>query len=343
MDARARHDRAHALLRAAREATGAGRPAQQIAALAEAVLVLAATEERDLRVRVAWRYAKAAHDAGDLSALSASIDNLLATDDTMADAGAIRAVSAISKRWWDTAGYRDDRPARLWLALSEHHRSAGDPWLAASAETQRTWHLACAGALDALDASVDDLLATDPRRFGAGPSRHPDAPDAPTSVWWAQLARLRTALWSAAWTGRPDRARDLLDALLDAADAAEVSIEADPWLIDPAMRAALTAGEGALIDRWASAWTATLSRRGEERAELHLALALGLTGEPDDAPLHLERAAAIAADRSLGPEWQVDALSRASERHPDPAAAQRTAARASALIERYGLGGLLPS
>lgn len=346
MDARTRHDRVNDLLARAREAAIAGDPAARLRWSEEAAQTALDADE-PLAVRAAWRFAKAAHDAKDPTAVLRALDHLLTLPAALAADEALRALPALTQLVWDHAGYADARPAQAWDALAIHHERSRDPWLAATARAQQAWHLACAGDHPGLDGIVDRLLGLDPRTFGDGPSRHPDAPDARGSVWWAQLAVLRTAAWSAAWAGRRRRAVDLVDALLDAAEAARLDVAADPWTIDPAARAALTGGEPSQIHALAGAWRARFDRLDVPRAPLHRALAAALLDPPSR---EVARALAEAADRALadrvGPEWAADAWSRAATVARDAGDAEAStaaAARAEALIARYGLGGLRPA
>jgi hypothetical protein len=343
MDARTRHDRVNDLLARAREAAIAGDAAARLRWSEEAAHTALDADE-PLAVRSAWRFAKAAHDTQDPAAALRALDHLLALPAALAADEALRALPALTQLVWDHAGYADPRPAEAWAALAVHHERTRDPWLAATARAQQAWHLACAGDHPGLDAIVDRMLSLDPRTFGDGPSRHPDAPDARGSVWWAQLAVLRTAAWSAAWAGRRRRAVDLVDALLDAAEAARVDVAADVWTIDPAARAALAGGEPGQIEALAGAWRARLARLEAPRAPLHRALAAALLDPPSREAAH---ALGDAADRALadrvGPEWAADAWSRAASVARDAGDADlatAAAARAEALIARFGLGGL---
>lgn len=348
MDARTRHDRAHELLARARAARSDRNSAAQIDLLDQAVQTLSRTEDRELLVRVCWRLAKAAHDLAEPQALARAMDHLLSVPGAFAHPSAVRALPALCQKWWDLEGYHDERPGRLWLGFIEHYQAQGDPWLSACGRTQRAWHLACSGKLDELDELVNAVLALDPHRFGDGPSRHPQAPDTPTSVWWAHLAVLQPALWSAAWSHRPRRAAYLLDALLDASDAAQMPVASSAWLIDAAARAAYANDLTESIARYTGPWRQRLNDLDHPRADFHRAMADGLLASHQSSesatPAFLS-AADIAAKRAIGPEWQVDALlhaARAGQRFGPHDGADDAARRARSLVDTFGLAGLLP-
>jgi hypothetical protein len=300
MDPRTLTDRAHAALDRAAQARADDDGAGCLAALEEAWSLLLDRDQPSLFAKVAWRRAKAGYDFGDADAMLDAVTPLLEAGRPFEDhPPARRAMQPIATRWWDTRGYGDDRVARLWAAWAESYRREGDPWMAAQGEAQRAWHLACAGDHQALDALIERYLALDPRRFGTGPHRHPKAPDTPASVWWAQLDLVRTGLWAATWARRRERARDLLDALEDAAEAARLERPDEPWFLDPVLRAALAFGLDAPRGAYARAWLPALDRVDGPRGALHRSLARGLLHEDVEA---LEAAATQALEHHLGAE-----------------------------------------
>lgn len=357
MDTRDVADRAHGLIDQASAARAGDDGAACITHLAAAqAVLLPAGEDPGLQPvlhKVSWRLAKAGHDFDRLDVMLDALDPLL--DEARPALGtpfdhvrsARRALSPIARRWWDARGYGDDRIARLWLAWAETYRDEGDPWLEASGHAQRAWHLACAGDQDALDTIIERYLATDPKRFGSGPHRHPRASDTPSSVWWAQLELVRIGLWASAWTGRRRRAQDLLDALEDAAEAAALDRADEPWFLDPACRAALAFGLEDVLAAYAEPWLAALDRLEHPRAAFHRALAAGLVaghrGHPEQAIEALQRAVRLADDGKFGAEWQIDArrnLVAMLEVRSDPEAAVRRE-EAAELGTRFGIGWAL--
>jgi hypothetical protein len=292
-----------------------------------------------LAARAAWKRARAAVDTSDAAVASGALDDLLACPATFDEPYVLKALPAFVSWWWDRVGYVDDRPARLWSAFAEHALAHQDPWLASVAQAQRAWHLACVGDLERLDALVDQTLRLDPDTFGDGPSRHPEAPDAPSSVWWAQLCVLRPALWSAAWKSRQERAQELLDALVEVLDAIERPIDHDVWALDAAMRAAIAAGSDDWVRGHRDAWVHKLRGLHHPRAPFHEALAIGLTArENHERRAAFDRAAALT--EVVGPDWRADVWwHRERMEHGEactPSAELRTH------VDRYGLWGVTP-
>lgn len=348
MTARATIERAHALLDQAAEARERRSHDRCLGALNEARDLLLDTPERALLGKVSWRLAKAAYDFGTPEQMLDAVTPLLEAGEAFAHHGpGRRAMAPIAKRWWDTRGYADHRVARLWEAWSDSYRAEQDPWMEAMGQAQLAWHLACAGDQTELDAIIERYLAMDPRAFGAGPHRHPDAPDTPSSVWWAQLELLRTGLWAAAWSGRRDRARDLADAIEDAAESAELDRAADPWFLDPLIRVGLAFDLREILDTWYAPWEATLSASDTPRARFHLALGRSLelrrTGDHFAAWEAAGGALEHALEQRFGPEWTVDALvARAGAEAGLPGASRsKTLDEITELKSTYGLWGLV--
>lgn len=344
MDSRAVADATHALLARAATARSDGDGAACVAHLTEAVQLLSQSDLRELLGKVCWRLAKAGYDFEQHDVMLDALAPVLGSDDPFAHApGSRRALPAIATRWWDARGYADDRLNRLWGAWARVHEAEGDPWMAASGRAQQAWHRACAGDHAGLDELVEQYLALDPKRFGNGPHRHPDAPDTPSSVWWAQLELLRIALWSTVWSDRRERALDLLDALEDAAEAAELHRASEAWFLDPACRAAIAFDLHDVRDRYAEAWIASLSRLDHPRAPFHLALARGLVaasrGDRSTALPHLEDAVRLADEGRFGAEWSMDARRELAKilAADEPERAARLRSEGSDLGARFGI------
>jgi len=345
MDTRTLAERAHDLLDRAGAARAQGRAGACVEHLQDAADVLAGTELTTLHHKTCWRLAKAGYDFDQIDVMLDAVTPLLELGQPFAHvASARRALQPMATRWWDTRGYGDDRLARLWLAWAQAHRDDGDPWLEAQGHVQRAWHLACAGDVTALDATIERYLALDPRRFGSGPHRHPDAPDTPTSLWWAQLDLVRIGLWSCTWTGRRERARDLLDAMEDAAEAARLDRPDEPWFLDPVCRAAVAFDLPEVADAYLQDWVPAVQRVEHDRAGFHTALARGLCaraqGQPDRAAQHLQQAVELADAGGFGAEWCVDARHQLAELlHPtDPDRAATLRQQSATLGERFGIG-----
>lgn len=313
MDERTRVDRAHAALDAASQARERGDVHACLEALGRAWDEAEGTSQDTLKARIAWRRSKAAFDVGEVDVMLDAVTPLLEQGDPFAHhPTGRRALLPISTTWWDTRGYQDPRLPRLWQAWVASYEAEGDPWMAAQGRARLAWHHACAGDQDALDAVIEHVLQQDPRSFGQGPHRHPSAPDTPSSVWWAQLELARTGLWAAVWHGRRDRARDLLDAMEDAAEAAELVRTKDPWFLDPIMRAALAFDLSEPLRSYRQAWLDALSSVDGPRGVFHRALASGVLAlhdaRPDIAVTALDEAVATAEEARIGVEWTVDAM-----------------------------------
>lgn len=341
MDAQALADRAQVLLDEATRARTAGDGSGCVQALERARQLLQESPLEPQFHKVSWRLAKAAYDFGRPDTMLHAIAPLLDRGNPFTDsAAARRALAPISTRWWDSRGYADDRIAALWTAWADAYRKDGDPWMEASGRFQVAWHRACAGDHAGLDQIVEHYLALDPRRFGTGPHRHPRAADPAASVWWAQLELVRIGLWQAVWAHRADRAIELLDAMEDAAEAAEVVRHDEVWFLDPVCRAGLAFGWEAVVERYAMSWQATLDRLDHPRAEFHQALAIGLlpTTPGADRERTLRRAMHLAEQGQIGAEWQIDVrleLARLLPEGPDTGVLQREAAD---LAQRMGVG-----
>lgn len=288
------------LLARARSARADDDVGAALAALREAQEVGAALEPtHPLVARVAWRRAKAAYDLGATDEMLACLEGVLALEAPFDDhPQGLRAAQPIARRWWDERGYGDPRITRLWEAFRDAWRAGGDPWMAASGETQLAWEWACSGAIEPLRALLVARGGMTPRDFGDGPTKHPRAADAPSSVWFAQMDLARVALRAGVWARDEALAREAHEVYADALAEAELDEDADHWFLETAGRAERTFGwRGDLAERW----VVSATRLDHPRARLHRALAEGV-GKGWPAALLEVLDDADAA----GPEWGVD-------------------------------------
>jgi hypothetical protein len=335
MDARARLDHAHRSLDLATAARQRGDGAACLQHLEQAYQL--AEGDAALVEKVAWRLSKAAFDFGTITQAFDALSPILAAPFAYSS-GPRSAVPELCTRWWDECGYRDPRPYQLWRATVESWRADGDPWMAAAATSRLAWGYACAGAWSDLDAVVEGTLQLDPRTFGEGPHKHPRAPDTPSSVWWAHIEVLRTALWATAWTPRPARAIDWLDAAADALAGASLPEDGDLWLLDASMRAAIANGLDVAPARQ-KRWLHQLSDHAGPRGAFHRSIGQGVLAaqaeRADEASNHFAHAARIAREHRLGPEWEADALLRRADLGDAQAQEQ-----GQHLVDHFGLLGL---
>jgi len=228
-----------------------------------------------VRAVVAWRLAKACYDLGRtdemLTALAPELD---------ADAPFERypqglgAVELLARRWWDERGYGHPSIEKLWTAYVAAQEDHGDPWLAACGRAQLAWSWACEGQREALWKLLVHTGGLGPRDFGRGPTRHPRADDASTSVFFAQMDVARIALRAAEWLGDEAMAREAYEVYADA--LAEADEPADYWFVAEAL--------------------------DHPRAPLHRALAAAqVNGDATELVARLSMADAA------GPEWGIDA------------------------------------
>jgi len=248
---------------------------------------------------VAWRRAKAAYDLGLTDEMLGCLERVLSLDHPFADyPQGLKAAEPLARRWWDERGYGHPLVARLWEAFVAAWREGGDPWMAASGEAQLAWDWACAGHLVPLQALLVRRGGQSPREFGNGPSKHPRAPDAPSSLWWAQMDIARIALRAAVWAGDEGLAREAHEVYADALAEAEVDESDDYWFLETAGRAERVFGwRGELAERWMAAAPGL----SHPRAELHQALATAVVqGWPGAVAEVLPQADAA------GPEWGID-------------------------------------
>ena len=273
-------------------------------------------ELHPLRAIVAWRRVKVAFDRDAIGDLVRHLDDAMALPEPFDTEGAaLRAAQPVARRIWDTLGYGQPNVEPLWQAFITAWQQAGDPWMAASGRTQLAWEWACVGRLDALAELVESTACLDPHSFGAGPSRHPLAPDAPSAVWFAQMDQARVALRGAVWGRHEALARIASELYADALAEAEREEDEDPWFLETVGRAEQTFG-----------WSPRVSPRWERSAP---------AATHARAPLH----ASIAAADEAGPEWAVD-VRRLAVDLAGPSGDPRAAVwreESTALVRRYGV------
>jgi len=311
----------------ARAARARGELATVRRLLAEAQRATDALDEaHPLRSVVAWRRAKAAYDAGESEEILDALAAVLSTADPFAAyPQGLAAVEPIARRCWDELGYGLDAVEALWEAYIGAQQERGDPWLAACGRSQLAWSWACEGRLDELWQLLVEIGGLGPRDFGDGPTRHPRATDAATSVFFAQMDVARSGLRAAVW-GRDERlGREADEVYADA--LAEAGVEPDYWYVECAARAALCFGWRSELP---SAWPGAAAALSHERADLHRALAAAEVGGEWGALRH-----AVPAADAAGPEWGTDVRLALAEAQLDDAPRWRD--EASRRARRFGL------
>jgi len=289
----------------ARIARSEHRPEDVLAALKDAAS--AATSDAEHQV-AGWRLAKGVYDFGDVSALMDALEPVLATEAPFEHhPTAVAAAEPIAQRVWNKLGYGDVRVLRLWEAYSDHHRAIGDPWLAAMGDVQRAWQLACLGQVAQVRGLLDHYANLSPRRFGRGPTKHPDAWDTTLSLFWVQADMARTLLRCATWTHDEPQAVEAREVYKDALAASERHPDRTWWFVDPVCRAADRFGW--TVQTW-SPWSRGVANLAEQHpvhtgiAQAILHRRAGRTGPALDA---LDGAATVAIEVEAGWEWVADA------------------------------------
>lgn len=271
-----------------------------------------------------WRRAKGEFDFGTPETLLASLEPIVALPTPFEHyPQGLHAAEPIARRIWDHLGYRSDAVLQLWSAWGAHHRSTGDTYLAAQADLQRAWHMACRGDTDAVQNIAEPWFRLTPARFGRGPTKHPDAEDATLSLYWIQVDLGRTLLRAATWTGRERLARDARDHLEDALAWSSRSLGKAPWCVDAICRAA---DRFAWSDAPWPAWSKVLSGWSQAHpvhARLGGAVFDRRDGRSDRAIAGFEATAELAERKRAGFEWVADSLIEAQRTSPAPERARR--------------------
>ena len=146
------------------------------------------------------------------------------------------------------------------------------------------------------------------RRFGRGPTKHPEAEDATLSLYWVQADLARTVLRGATWGGRERMALDALDVYDDAMAFANRSRHQSFWYVDPVCRAADRFG-------WSSSafagWPRLLNAvEAVHPVHFHLGRAIisRRASRPERCLASLAEARRQAQVDHAGFEWQIDAM-----------------------------------
>ena len=303
-------DKAEGLIVEASRARVDGRGDDCIRLLAEATALAVEHDLPNLVVKTSWRGAKAGFDFEDLEAMLKALEPLAEHPDPFQnDTITIDALNAIATKWWDQRGYADSVLDRMFQSLIRIQRLDQNPWMATVAQVRLAYCYACRGDQRLLDDAIESMLKLDPRSFGDGPHRHPLAPDTESSVWFGHMEMARVGLWAAVWADRGARARDLCDAMLDAAEAAQFDLREDVWMLDPVCRAAIAFDWPQVAEDYVDDWISRLESTEGTRADFHGALAKGLveTSDPAAARKSLELAVGVADASAIGAEWRVDA------------------------------------
>ncbi len=286
--------------------------------------------DHSMRAIVGWRHLKVLFDLGRVEKAEKVLVDVLELDEPFGEgSGGIRAAEPIARGIWDRLGYGRPSVRTLWARYIDQWEQAGDPWMAACGRAQLLWEWACAGELARVREAVETIACATPSRFARGPSRHPRAPDAAGSLFYAQMDHARTAAWASVWSADEQLARLALELYADA--LAEAELPEDYWFVESSARAELRFGWP--VDALAR-WEGEARRLDHRRGALHLGLAQAELGADPVASL----APLLPEADDAGPEWGVDArrvLVRSATGDPR---SERWAAEADATIEQYGLG-----
>jgi hypothetical protein len=284
------------------------RSAEDLARADEALLAAwmraeALPDDHPLRAVVGWRRVKVAFDRGDMPALLQAMDAVTGELHPFdASSAALRGAEPVARRLWDAAGYGLPCMERMWVAYTKTWRDAGDPWMAACGETQLAWEWACSGRLDEVGQLLERTARLDPRSFGTGPSRHPLAADAPTSVWFAQMDHARVALQGAVWGCEEGLARVAAELYADALADAELNEDDDIWFLEGVGRAEVRFDWPRTV---APRWHKRAATASHPRVAFHGALAQAVLAPTRDSLADL--VGHFDAADAYGPEWGVDA------------------------------------
>ena len=295
----------------------------------ERALAVALERETGPRLTViSWRLSKAHFDFGAAAPTLECLAPLMErTDDPFADyPQGLRAVERIVRRYWDEVGYGSPLTMRVLEAARSTWENRSEPVLAARMTVQAAWQHACRGDATRLEQLLTSFDVLRPRDFRDGTHRHPDAPDAPSSVWWLQLDLARTVLRSATWTAHPHLAWRAFQSLEDAAEEAEVDRSSAFWFLEPAVHAGLDHAWRE-TDAYVAPYERALQHLEGPRAPYHRCLGEGVLaahrGRNTTAATALEQAAHLARKGALGPEWELEALRRLAIVTHDPSVNER--------------------
>lgn len=300
-----------------------------------------ASGDAALLATACWRLAKGHYDAGEVASALDALDPLLTrilerdnffsakrplTPFSHYPAG-LSALEALSRAFTDRYGYTDARLLALWDAAVATRAEGHDPYLTARARIERAWLHACTGQHDAIAPELERYARMAPADFGQGPTRHPRAADAPSSLIWVTLDLARAALWCATWRQDDRAAWYAREALEDAAEEAQLPRHADVWHLDAVLHAGQRFGWDTGDDP-RHLGTLLNAKPLPPAHQLRLeALHQRLAGQ--DATAQAHAAAHAALEAHAGPEWAVQATALAT----DPTAT----ARLTELCAQYGV------
>ncbi len=288
-------------------------------------------DDHPLRQIVAWRAAKIAHDRAKPGQALELLAPLLFTDADPFEhyPAGLSACAALTEAAWGQLGYRHPTVRRLWERASQAYEERGDPYLAATARVQLAWDYACGGDLGELAAVVIHFDEMPPRAFEGGPSRHPRAADAMTSLAWLQLDVARTQIRACTWRGTHTHLDAAVDLFETAADDAGLDRATAYWFLEPLALARLRL-ERPDPDDYVSAWLDLAPTLTHPRAAYHRAIARAMgawvrSDQPERAAATLRDASRLASAGHFGAEWEIDPARHATalDGQPDPAAATR--------------------
>lgn len=160
--------------------------------------------DHPLRVRVAWKRAKAHADFGEASALVACIEPVL-NEALFTDPSGVRGAAALARSHQDALGYGNPTIRGLWTRLASHHRS-DDRYRWATAMLELGWDAACRGDQPVVEHTLGTVSTLTPNDLVGSLSRHPEASDGPESAHWLHLDAAHTSLRAAVWAGERARA-----------------------------------------------------------------------------------------------------------------------------------------
>ncbi len=208
-------------LHLARIARRERRPGAVLDALATASQALDQLDDRagdhPLPVVVAWKRAKAEYDFGRPEQVVRHLDGVVDRADLFdAWPPGVLGAEQVARAHQDTVGYGDPTVIALWERLSTFHRDHGDRYRSARAALELAWDAACRGL--PTTPFLQPLASLLPSDLKGGPSWHPDAADAASSLPWLTLDAAHTGLRAAIWSGDVHEIPHALDDLQHALD-----------------------------------------------------------------------------------------------------------------------------